>query len=39
MAQVDLLRLCKEKNIEKNKQIIIELLKQSNDKNIKSVNL
>ena len=38
MAQVDLLRLCKEKNIEKNKQNVIELLKLVNDKNIKSLN-
>lgn len=37
MAQIDLVRLCKEKNIEKSKQAILELLKLTNDKNIKSI--
>lgn len=39
MAQIDLIRLCKEKNLEKNKQVIIELLKTTNDKNMKSVTV
>lgn len=30
--------MCKEKNLEKNKQIILEIIKQSNDKNIKSLS-
>jgi hypothetical protein len=39
MNQIDLIRLCKEKGLEKNKQIIIELLKSINDKNTKNVSL
>ena len=39
MNQVDLLKFCKEKNLEKNKQTIIELMKIANDKNVNSVDL
>jgi hypothetical protein len=39
MAQIDLVRLCKEKNLEKNKQTIIELLRTTNDKNNKGLTM
>lgn len=39
MAQIDLVRLCKEKNLEKNKQTIIELLRTTTDKNSKGLSL
>jgi len=38
IAQIDLIRLCKEKNLEKNKQNIMDIIKQINDKNIKSLS-
>lgn len=38
MNQIDLIRLCKEKGLEKNKQTIIELLKNVNDKNTKTIS-
>jgi hypothetical protein len=39
MVQIDLVRMCKEKNLEKSKPTIVELLKQTNDKNIKNISL
>lgn len=39
MALIDLIRLCKEKNIEKNKQTITEIVRTINDKNIKSLTV
>lgn len=39
MNQIDLIRLCKEKGLEKNKQTIIELLKNVNDKNTKTISI
>lgn len=39
MNQIDLLRLCKEKGLERNKQVVTELLRLTNDKNLKSLSL
>lgn len=39
MSQVDLLRLCKEKNIEKNKNVILDILKEVNNKNVNQLTL
>lgn len=39
MNQIDLQRLCKEKNIQKNKNTIIEILKDVNNKNISELSL
>lgn len=39
MSQVDLLRLCKEKNVEKNKNVILDILKEVNNKNVNQLTL
>lgn len=39
MNQIDLVRLCKEKGLERNKQAVYELLRSVNDKNLKSLTL
>lgn len=39
LLQVDLVRLCKEKNIERNKNVIVEIMRQANNKNVSSLNL
>lgn len=39
MNQIDLLRLCKEKNLEKSKQPIIQIMKEVNNKNTKSIDI
>ena len=39
MLQVDLIKLCKEKSIERNKNTIIELMRASNNKNITSLGV
>lgn len=37
MNQIDLIKLCKEKGLEKNKQTIIDLLKPIIDKNTNTI--
>jgi hypothetical protein len=39
MNQIDLVRLTKEKGLEKNKQAVTELLRTINDKNVKNISL
>lgn len=39
MTQIDLLRLCKEKNLERSKQPVLEFLKEVNNKNTKSIDI
>lgn len=39
MNHIDLLRLCKEKGLERNKQVITELTRCVADKNLKSLSL
>jgi hypothetical protein len=38
MNQIDLLRLCKEKGLERSKQVVTELLRGVHDKNLKSLS-